>query len=394
MQQFETAVLYFENVLSSSQNEELRANALLKIADAYYSLGQYQEAIEYYTRLLSEYPESNEAIDGEYNRLLTYVQAGEQEEYVLAAEQFLQAHLPDDPSVANTTQNSEKTFREHPQTPAVLYQFGEFSLEQQQFEKAISLFLRLLSLYPEHELADESLYGVGWCYFKAQQYPEAMHAFEEFLSRFPESEHVPDAYYGLGTASFMQHNYAAAITQYTLILKKFPDYSLNDRVMLNLGTSLINTGIFDEAVEILQQSLDRYPQQPFLSEVNLKTGYALQKLGEYEQAIPHLGQAVAGSDPNIAAEAQFRIGECYAHLQERDKAIVDYLKVVYLYPEQTQWVSQAQFRAANMYEEIGKEEEAMLLYQKILDTSQNAALIAEAQQRIIELNRELPSSRE
>ncbi len=130
-----------------------------------------------------------------------------------------------------------------------------------------------------------------------------------------------------------------------------------------------------------------------LSKLLLKTGYALQNW-ENEQAIPHLGQAVAGSDPNIAAEAQFRIGECYAHLQERDKAIVDYLKVVYLYPEQTQWVSQAQFRAANMYEEIGKEEEAMLLYQKILDTSQNAALIAEAQQRIVELNRELPSSRE
>jgi len=161
-------------------------------------------------------------------------------------------------------------------------------------------------------------------------------------------------------------------------------------VALNLGTALITTGAISEAITVLQSSIDRYPDQPNLTEVFLKLGYASAKHGECEQAISSFGRAVAGSDPEIAVEAQFRIGECYAELEERDKAIVEYLKVIYLYPSYLSWVSAAQFRAANIYEDLDKEEEALKLYQKVIDTSGDEALTEKARKRIESLTQELP----
>lgn len=117
-------------------------------------------------------------------------------------------------------------------------------------------------------------------------------------------------------------------------------------------------------------------------------------LEQYEQAIPQFGLAAVGTNTTIAAEAQFRIGECYAKLNERDKAIVDYMKVVYLYPDQQYWVSNAQFKAAGIYEEIGKEGEAMSLYQKIIAGSGEQELIEQSQKRIKALSQELPDMTE
>jgi TolA-binding protein len=164
--------------------------------------------------------------------------------------------------------------------------------------------------------------------------------------------------------------------------------------MLKLGTALINTGDLEQAVDVLQRSIDQYPDQPTLAEAFLRLGYALATQGKCEQAIPVLGRAVAGGEAVIAAEAQFRIGECHAELGRRDRAIVEYLKVVYLYPNQPSLVARAQFRAANIYEEIGKEEEAMKLYQKLIATAQDAALVEQAQQRVTDLNQELPRPQE
>ena len=392
------AISQFEQVLELTEAPELRANMLFNIAETYYKIGEYQQAESFYRWLLEEYPDAPEAQDAQFSLILSYLQLEETEKYLQASQQFLRQYnaLPQSEEPENGGISEQVDSVPHPDSPdnphvpAVLYQLGEHYVIQQEYEQALNIFQHFMETYPEHELADESLYGMAWCYLKIKDYPSAIWQFKELLSQFPQSEHAADAYYGLGSSYFRQDNYQEAITNYSTLLKKFPDFPSMDRILLDLGTSYLHTADATNAASVLQQSIEQYPEQANISEVHLKLGYAFTMQEQYEQAIPQFGLAAVGSNTAIAAEAQFRIGECYAKLLERDKAIVDYLKVVYLYPDQQYWVANAQFKAAAIYEEIGKEGEAMTLYQKIIATSGEQVLIEQAQKRINALSQELP----
>jgi tetratricopeptide (TPR) repeat protein len=372
VQDFSSAQSQFEQVVNLSQDPKVQANALLKMGDALYNLGEYTLAQQAYLRIVNEFPESDSVPDARYNLLLSYLQQNDTARFVAESQTFLQAY----------PQHSHSAF--------VMYHLGDYAVTQQEYARAIELFQRLVATFPESELVDESAYGIGWCYFKLQQYPEAIEEFSRFLRTFPESELAPDSRYGIATAFFKQQNYVEAISEYTAIIENFPDFPLTDRVFLNLGDAYIGTDQFDEAVRVLEESKVRFPQQEYLMEVNVKFGYALARQGSCQEALPLFGQAVAGTNSAIAAEAQFRIGDCYADLDERDKAIVEYLKVVYLYPMHPEWGCRAQFRAAKMYEEVGKEEDAMNLYQKILGLCEDPVLLENAQKQVNDLTQELP----
>jgi tetratricopeptide (TPR) repeat protein len=79
------------------------------------------------------------------------------------------------------------------------------------------------------------------------------------------------------------------------------------------------------------------------------------------------------------------IAECYGSGIDVEKAVAEYLKVIYLYPDQKAQVDQATFAAASMYEQQGKTTEAHNLYKKLVDTSANAELVEQAQQKLEEL---------
>lgn len=398
------AISQFEQVLELTDVPELRANMLFNIAETYYKIGDYQQAERFYSWLLEEYPAAPEAQDAQFSLILSYLQLGDTERYVQASQQFLRRHNAFPPQEEDEVENDNKLETEdsamsqdpptNPHVPAVLYQLGEHYVVQEEYEQALNIFQYFMVNYAEHELADESLYGMAWCYLKVKDYPSAIWQFKQLLSQFPQSEHTADVYYGLAGSYFRQDDYQEAIVYYSNILKEFPDFPSIEQVLLDLGTSYLHTADAVNAATVLQQSLERYPEQTNLSEVYLKLGYAFSMQEQYEQAIPKFGLAAVGGNTAIAAESQFRIGECYAKLEERDKAIVDYLKVVYLYPDQLYWVANAQFKAASIYEEIGKEGEAMTLYRKIITTSGEQALIEQAQKRIKALNQELPEMKE
>jgi len=76
----------------------------------------------------------------------------------------------------------------------------------------------------------------------------------------------------------------------------------------------------------------------------LENGIYLQEtVGDLDKAIGAYEKVIAESDDAmaVAAEAQFRIGDCYARLGKDDKATAAWEAVASKYPEQTKWVKLA-----------------------------------------------------
>ncbi|MBI5415206.1 MAG: tetratricopeptide repeat protein [Candidatus Omnitrophica bacterium] len=66
------------------------------------------------------------------------------------------------------------------------------------------------------------------------------------------------------------------------------------------------------------------------------------------------------------AQLQFNIADVNDLLNSREKAVEEYLKLVYLYPKETGWVVKAYLAAARIFEDDEKWSEARTTYEKVV----------------------------
>ena len=96
-------------------------------------------------------------------------------------------------------------------------------------------------------------------------------------------------------------------------------------------------------------------------------------------------EILSSDNPELKAQAYYKIGRCFEKLGDIDKALDRYLMVIYGYSQVKHWFSKADYKAAELYEGMGKFKEAIKIYQKLIDV--NNPLSEDAAKRISELRR-------
>jgi TolA-binding protein len=89
-----------------------------------------------------------------------------------------------------------------------------------------------------------------------------------------------------------------------------------------------------------------------------------KKTGE---AIPALTVAARSPDERIASQAQFKLGEAYWEGGNKDAALLQFSKVVYLYPQRPEVMEEALLKLGTFYLEGNRLSEARQIYQKLLE---------------------------
>jgi TolA-binding protein len=69
----------------------------------------------------------------------------------------------------------------------------------------------------------------------------------------------------------------------------------------------------------------------------------------------------------VASKAQFKLGEAYLEAEDKDLALLQFSKVIYLYPHQLEVLEEALLRLGSLYMEERKIPEARQVYQKLLE---------------------------
>jgi len=91
------------------------------------------------------------------------------------------------------------------------------------------------------------------------------------------------------------------------------------------------------------------------------------ELENYPEALTSLQKVIDHGREETAALAQFTTGDVYRLMDEPDKAIIEYLKVPYLYPGLTGLELEARMQAASIYLKKGNKKEAAKLLKIITD---------------------------
>jgi len=175
---------------SGPHKREKSAVELLKDGESYFEAGKYRMAIDSLENLIDWYPFSLHKTKAELKIADAYYQIGEYHDAIFAYEEFERMHPT------------------HEKSPYVLNQIGTCFLfqldtidrDQSPAIQAVRYFDRLRHEYPQSQYAIdaknkimtcykslvENEYYVGTIYFKAEHYKAAINRFETIISRYPD----------------------------------------------------------------------------------------------------------------------------------------------------------------------------------------------------------------
>ena len=208
--------------------------------------------------------------------------------------------------------------------------FGEYYYSKGNFKEARKRFDSVLKKYPQSEFIDDTLYWLGWTSYEEGKTEEALEVFRKLYTRFPESEWAQEA-------------------------------------MFRSGDILSERGNMEDAFLEFNKVIEKYRNTSFSRTANKKIGRIMTEKGDYKAAIEYFKKSQTTEDTDFNAEAQYDIAEAYEFDNDTEQAIIEYLKVSYMYPRNTFWASRAELKCGAILEKTEKWDQAKKIYKRLAE---------------------------
>ena len=346
---FQKSVEEFQSLILRYPESSFVSSSLLKVGDAYYNLKQYASAIQNYSRLVKEFPKSKEAPEADFGIILSFYQDKKYETFISRGEAFL------------------KEYPTHALVSQVLLQLGEYYEQHRMRDKAIRAYRELIQLGPHWEGVDEAQYHIALLLKQEKRWSEAVGEMEKFLKQSPPSRLFVEAQVEMGDLYLFLKDYPKALERYEWVIQNHPDHPLVRRAYLGVEEGYQGSGKIEQAEKALKEMISKFPQDDLRFEAMLRLGLLYLSQKRLAEAIAALPTAARSPDDRVASQAQFKLGEAYLEKGDRESALLQFSKVVYLYPHRPEVVEEALLKLGALYLEENRPFEARQIYQKLLE---------------------------
>ncbi|MBF0215641.1 MAG: tetratricopeptide repeat protein [Candidatus Omnitrophica bacterium] len=309
---YESSLNNFERIIADFAMSSLYGPALLELGNLHYNNGNYEKAVEIYGRLITGEYEKDITEKARYQLGWSLYKLGDEE----GARAIFNGFLED----------GKETFL----TPGILFWFGEYFYSKGDFDKAISYFNEVLEKYPKTLFASDALYWLAWSYCDKGSTALGVKQFQRLPDEYPSSRWAPEA-------------------------------------LLSAGDIESDSGEHLRARAIYETLLRKYPDNPIAKIANYRIGIILKDEKEYDLAIEYLRIGMGAENNDLNAQVQFDLAECYELKGIEARAIEEYLKVEYKYPNGVFWVTRARKRCAELLEKKGETDKAVAIYRKLAE---------------------------
>ena len=265
----------------------------------------------------------------------------------------------------------EKKFGKPKKTRAEFqYERGQVYFRTKDYTKAKDLFEKVADDYGDTPQGP-------WAEFYAAKVVEvtgdAENAFErykEIAKKYPDSEVKPRALLSAGNYHFNAERYEEAIGLYQQIMAS-PETAgdILPYAMTNLIEAYESVKLYDNALQTTRDFIQRYPNDASVVDKKIRIGTLYTKIGYYDQAIFQFQALLPEAGSSAEAELRYNIGEAYYYKGEYQQAILEFLKVPYLASGKgnVDWTATSFYMAGQSYEKMMKFDEAISMYQQVVD---------------------------
>ncbi len=379
---YEQATDYFRN--AESINPSFEPDKInFYMAESYFSLGKYQEALSRYNSI-----KSNEA---EYVQQLTYSKGYchfNLGSYSNAAYQFAEfidrypndfritdakLRLADSYYGARNFAAASRIFKQLFQSgkyssddPYAYYQYAQALYKSGETNAAITEFRNLQQKFPDSKYAESSLFTVGFIKFQEGEFEDAITDFRYVLQIYKNSALTPVVFYSIGDAYFNLGMYDSAIVNYRNVLTKYPSSEYVFDAINGMQYSYVAMGKSDEAINLIDRYTSQNPNLKFSDLIFFKKGEIYYSQRDYQNAKTSYQEfLVKYPRSSLVPEAYFWLGKSSQNLKQDDEAIFYFTKVFESYPGSES--------AAVSVIELGKMYEANGNYQASIEVLEQAS---------------------
>lgn len=395
LKEYENAAKHFQEYINTEKSDKVRLNdAYLRMGDSYFVTSKYWPAMDAYNKVMEL-----KGVDDDYahfQKAISYGFVGKNDLKIENLNSFMKKH-PDSKYADDA-----------------LYELGNTYVTQNNVNKAVEAYDRLIDEYRGSSYVSKSILRQGLVYYNNDKDQQALAKFKEVVAKFPRTEEANEAVstarliymdnnkvneyaawvktldfvevsnadldndtYNAAEKQYLQNNSKQAISGLSGYLANFPDglHALKANFYLaqlyfadGLGTTAIPNYeyvIGKSRNEFTEQSLAR------LSEIHLKNK-------TYEKAIPVLQRLETEADfPQNVTFAQSNLMKCYYEQKDFANAVV-YAEKVLANPKTDDKVkSDAQIIVARSAIKTNDEAKAKDAYAKLLKIAKGE-LAAEA----------------
>jgi len=412
-QDFAGAEKTFDAMLEKSSSHTLAPRARYARGLARQQLKKFPQAVEDVQSLLAANPTPTERSDARY--VLGLCQVGLQQ-FEQAAATF-QALLKDDPGYASAdkvlyelawavkSQNKDNDAVTHfgqlaekyPNSPLAIesqYHVGEALYKANDFKKAAAAYYAAMQKAGNTDLGEKAAHKLGWSYYRQDDLANAQQSFNYQRTAWPNGPLASDGAFMEGECLFKQNKFPEAVAAYQQVktpsAKDFQVLTLLHHaqaiVQIKQSQPAAEAKQWQQSLDLLTKAVQQAPDTAYLPEILYEQGWALQNLGKLDEAVKVYEDVIAKTNREVAARAQFMIGEIQFQQKKHADAVKSFFKVSYGYGY-PKWQADAAFEAGRCFEVLDKKEQAIKQYQELIDKFPQSDRVATAKQRLAELKK-------
>ncbi len=320
------------------------------MAESYFSLGKYQEALSRYSSIVSK--------DEDYVKQVTYSKGychfnlGSYSNAVYQFSEFVDLYpndiratdaklrLADSYFGSKNFASASKIFKQIFQSgkfssddPYTYFQYAQALYKSGESNAAISEFRNLQQKFPDSKYAESSLFTVGFIRFQEGEFKEAINDYRYVIQIYKISALTPVVYYSIGDAYFNLGMYDSAIVNYRNVLTKYPSSEYVFDAINGMQYSYVAMGKSDEAIVLIDRFVGQNPNLKFSDLIFFKKGEIYYSQRDYNNAKASYQEfLVRYPKSSFVPEAYYWLGKSSQNLKQDDEAIFYFNKVFESYP--------------------------------------------------------------
>lgn len=380
------ALAAFDAARQSTIEKTLSENATLKYAQVQYELGNLPEVIAALRDFRRKYPRSKSqpVVDQllsdallsstDYAEALSYLEGlgddrGDKLNGTYQRIAYARAAtLYNDANYTQALPLLDKSLK-YPQDDALRAAAqvlrGEIYSVGQQYPDAITAYAAAARSARQGGVSDEETqyvqlarYGLGYAYYNTKQYDKARPQFQAYLSD-PAAQPADPNYYDttlrLADTYYVAKSYQQALDLYDKVIQA--NAQDKDYAYYQKGLTLGLLGRKDEASQTLASLLKSNPDSRYAEQAVFQQAQLDFQAGDYGPAAEGFTRLIQNRPTSsLLPDAYQRRGVAYANLEQQDKAVADFQKVLTDYPRSAA-AQQALYSLQESLTALGRTEE-------------------------------------
>ena len=394
-------------------DRDLEARAHFQMAQLDLNNKNYVDAVERYTMVLEEYPESDVIRDTRYGRALAYHYSGRYDRALLDYKWLLDTKIPKamqlkvsfsmalSYSAEGNDAEAEKLLNEviasgdESLVRSARLQLISMAEKKGNPEEAVRIYEEMLATTTSSEDRERLLIRLANAYFKLDKFQQSIEAAQELIDLAVNVESIANALFVQGNCFYRSEQFVQAIATYNTIIENYPQIAWAKNAQFQIGVAYNklsangNIDVLPAMSQAFNTYYTQYPDDERAVHAYYYDAWAHYRMGKWRDASDIFAN-LADNYPQsrYASEALFRAGDALFNMTNRsgveDKnqhyldAMVYYDRIIRRY-SQSGHMDDALYNKAWCLINLDRKEEAVPIFERIVSEHPNGTYGARSQ---------------